>query len=245
MGFLRLARRGVGAVLDELCLFLQRRGLVAWLVEKVEVGALPEPLMRRVVGAFEFVTAEALAAAAGLDLYARWRGGGSLAGGAYVVWNGAAEWPLWFEMAGRGVPDVEIHVGDSADLVEVTLGADSSTLLREVGEAARHKPTVGGNVRRRVVLAPLYGGYLEGARRLAAQVAGVEVASAYALVDKLSSGAPEGDAERGLAQCAERAGRLAEELAGIEGGAWAEWLASRGYLALASVARLAQRGKAP
>jgi len=179
------------------------------------------------------------------DQFERWRGGGSLAGGAYVVWNGAAEWPLWFEMAGRGVPDVEIHVGDSVDLVEVTLGADSSTLLREVGEAARHKPTVGGNVRRRMVLAPLYGGYLEGARRLAAQVAGVEVASAYALVDKLSSGAPEGDAERGLAQCAERAGRLAEELAGVEGGAWAEWLASRGYLALASVARLAQRGKTP
>jgi hypothetical protein len=93
-------------------------------------------------------------------------------------------------MSPEGIPDMELHEGGSCTLIEVTLGLAEKTLLYELGEALRHKPTLECNVSRTILVTPHYGRDLEKiVKFVESRFKGVvQVHSIYSIVEHLCRG---------------------------------------------------------
>jgi hypothetical protein len=165
-GFRRVNPQDSSKLLDELCFILSRRGLVAGkLVEPAQESDPGKVALSVVIGSFELLTALSIAKLLGIKAYARTSNGEpSIGDGRLLLWNGflveEEDFTVPF-MSPEGVPDMELHEGGSCTLIEVTLGLAERTLLYELGEALRHKPTLECNVSRRILVTPQYGWDLE------------------------------------------------------------------------------------
>jgi hypothetical protein len=193
-GFKRINPQDFSKLLDELCFVLSRRGLVAGkLVELAQESDPGKVALSIVIGSFELLTALSIAKLLGIKVYARTSNGESSVGnGRLLLWNGflvEEEFTVPF-MSPEGIPDMELHEGGSCTLIEVTLGLAEKTLLYELGEALRHKPTLECNVSRRILVTPHYGWDLEEiARFVESRFKGVvQVHSIYSIVEHLCKG---------------------------------------------------------
>jgi hypothetical protein len=190
-GFKRVDPQDHGKLLDELCFILSRRGLVAGkLVELAQESDPGKVALSIVIGSFELLTALSIAKLLGIKVYARTSDGApSIGDGRLLLWNGflvEEEFTVPF-MSPEGIPDMELHEGVSCTLIEVTLGLAERTLLYELGETLRHKPTLECNVSRRILVTPQYGRDLEKiARFVESRFKGVvQVHSIYSIVEHL------------------------------------------------------------
>jgi hypothetical protein len=191
-GFKRINPQDFSKLLDELCLMLSRRGLVAGkLVELAQESDPGRVALSIVIGSFELLTALSIARLLGIKVYARTSNGDpSVGNGRLLLWNGflveEGEFTVSF-MSPEGVPDMELHEGGSCTLIEVTLGLAERTILYELREALRHKPTLECNVSRRILVTPHYGWDLEEiARFVEGRFKGVvQVHSIYSIVEHL------------------------------------------------------------
>jgi hypothetical protein len=194
-GFKRINPQDFSKLLDELCLMLSRRGLVAGrLVELAQESDPGKVALSIVIGSFELLTALSIAKLLGIKVYARTSDGEpGIGDGRLLLWNGflvvEEEFTVPF-MSPEGIPDMELHEGGSCTLIEVTLGLAERTLLYELGEALRHKPTLECNVSRRILVTPHYGWDLEEiARFVESRFKGVvHVHSIYSIVEHLCRG---------------------------------------------------------
>jgi hypothetical protein len=193
-GFKRVDPQDHGKLLDELCFILSKRRLVAGrLVELARESDPGRVALSIVIGSFELLTALSIAKLLGIKAYARTSNGDpSMGNGRLLLWNGLLveeEFTVPF-MSPEGVPDMELHEGGSCTLIEVTLGLAERTLLYELGEALRHKPTLECNVSRRILVTPQYSWDLEEtARFVESRFKGVvHVHSIYSIVEHLCRG---------------------------------------------------------
>ena len=173
---------------------VSRRGLVAGkLVELAQESDPGKVALSIVIGSFELLTALSIAKLLGIKVYARTSDGApSIGDGRLLLWNGflvEEEFTVPF-MSPEGIPDMELREGVSCTLIEVTLGLAERTLLYELGEALRHKPTLECNVSRRILVTPHYGRDLEEiARFVESRFKGVmQVHSIYSTVEHLCKG---------------------------------------------------------
>jgi hypothetical protein len=193
-GFKRVDPQDHGKLLDELCFILSKRRLVAGrLVELAQESNPGRVALSIVIGSFELLTALSIAKLLGIKAYARTSNGDpSIGNGRLLLWNGflvEEEFTVPF-MSPEGIPDMELHEGGSCTLIEVTLGLAERTLLYELREALRHKPTLECNVSRRILVTPHYGWDLEEiARFVESRFKGaVQVHSIYSIVEHLCRG---------------------------------------------------------
>jgi len=193
-GFKRINPQDFSKLLDELCFMLSRRGLVAGrLVELAQESDPGRVALSIVIGSFELLTALSIAKLLGIKVYARTSNGEpSVGNGRLLLWNGflvEEEFTVPF-MSPEGIPDMELHEGGSCTLIEVTLGLAEKTLLYELGEALRHKPTLECNVSRRILVTPHYGRDLEKiVKFVESRFKGVvQVHSIYSIVEHLCRG---------------------------------------------------------
>jgi hypothetical protein len=194
-GFKRVDPQDHGKLLDELCFMLSRRRLITGkLVELAQESDPGKVALSIVIGSFELLTALSIAKLLGIKVYARTSNGElSIGDGRLLLWNGflvvEEEFTVPF-MSPKGIPDMELHEGGSCTLIEVTLGLAERTLLYELREALRHKPTLECNVSRRILVTPQYGWDLEEiARFVEGRFKGVvHVHSIYSIVEHLCRG---------------------------------------------------------
>jgi hypothetical protein len=193
-GFMRINPQDFSKLLDELCFMLSRRGLVAGrLVELAQESDPGRVALSIVIGSFELLTALSIAKLLGIKVYARTSNGEpSVGNGRLLLWNGflvEEEFTVPF-MSPEGIPDMELHEGGSCTLIEVTLGLAEKTLLYELGEALRHKPTLECNVSRTILVTPHYGRDLEKiVKFVESRFKGVvQVHSIYSIVEHLCRG---------------------------------------------------------
>ena len=194
-GFKRINPQDFSKLLDELCFILSKRRLVAGkLVELAQESDPGRVALSIVIGSFELLTALSIARLLGIKVYARTSNGDpSVGNGRLLLWNGflveEGEFTVSF-MSPEGVPDMELHEGGSCTLIEVTLGLAEKTLLYELGEALRHKPTLECNVSRRILVTPHYGRDLEKiVKFVESRFKGVvQVHSIYSIVERLCKG---------------------------------------------------------
>ncbi len=160
------------------------------LVELAQESGLGKVALSIVIGSFELLAALSIAKLLSVKVYARTSNGEpSISDGRLLLWNGflvEEEFTVPF-MSPKGIPDMELHEGGSCTLIEVTLGLAERTLLYELREALRHKPTLECNVSRRILVTPQYGWDLEEiARFVESRFKGVvHVHSIYSIVEHL------------------------------------------------------------
>jgi hypothetical protein len=160
-GFKRIDPQDFSKLVNELCFILNRRGLITGkLAELAQESGFGKVALSIVIGSFELLTALSIAKLLGIGVYARTGNGEpSIGDERLLLWNGfltEGEFTVPF-MSPEGAPDMELHEEGSCTLIEVTLGLAERTLLYELGEALRHKPTLECNVSRRILITPHHG----------------------------------------------------------------------------------------
>ena len=121
----------VGRIIaEELALLLSRRGLLARMIREFKEAS------NIIAGAVEFLVGEGLARIFGVNLYFD-----EFPQGNYVLWNGSVDLKnLTFRHAPRGLPDLEVFVGDRKAMIEISFGVHPQTVISEIKEVLYHKP---------------------------------------------------------------------------------------------------------
>ena len=117
-------------IAEELALFLSKRGLLAKMIREFKDAS------NIIAGAVEFLIGEGLARTFGVNLYFD-----EFPQGNYVLWNGSIDLKnLTFRHAPKGLPDLEVFLGDRKAMIEISFGIHPQTVISEIKEVLYHKP---------------------------------------------------------------------------------------------------------
>ncbi|RLI80759.1 hypothetical protein DRP04_07660 [Archaeoglobales archaeon] len=141
----RIRPRNAAVIVEELSLFLSRRGLLTKMVREFKESA------DIIAGAVEFLVGEGLARLFDVEFYFN----DSPQAENYVFWNGSIDLKnLTFRHAPRGVPDLEISLKDEKAVVEVSFGIHPQTVISEIKEVINHNPRSFWSEPVRILLVP-------------------------------------------------------------------------------------------
>jgi len=136
--------------LSELLKRRRRRRLLAKIAREFS-----SEISTFIIGALEYLTAEAFAKVLSINLYCRDEEELKKNDDVFVLWNGSLkeyDGFLDFAMAPEGLPDIEVHIGIKCVLIETTIGQHPHTIVSELRELVRHKPQIDSEVYARILL---------------------------------------------------------------------------------------------
>jgi len=117
-------------IAEELALFLSRRGPLAKMIREFKEAS------NIIAGAVEFLIGDGLARIFSVNFYFD-----EFPQGDYVLWNGSVDLKnLTFRHASKGLPDLEVFLGNEKAIIEISLGIHPQTVISEIKEVIYHKP---------------------------------------------------------------------------------------------------------